>query len=76
VTFCGESALRVAAAMERLRLAVSDHAWGAVAPNLKVTVSVGVARAPEYDALALIERADFAMYRAKRAGRNRLVLAK
>lgn len=60
---------------ERLRLRVSDFQWGAIAPNLVVTLSAGIASAPEYEALALLERADLAMYRAKRAGRNRVAVA-
>jgi len=60
---------------ERLRLCVSDFQWGAIAPNLSVTLSAGIACAPEYDAASLLERADLAMYRAKRAGRNRIAVA-
>ena len=40
-----------------------------------MTVSIGVAQADPapQDALALIQRADAAMYRAKAAGRNRVM---
>lgn len=60
---------------ERLRLRVSDFQWGTIAPNLAVTLSAGIACAPAYDAAALLERADLAMYRAKKAGRNRVAVA-
>jgi diguanylate cyclase len=60
---------------ERLRLSVSQFHWESLSPNLLLTVSAGVACAPEYDMSTLIERADFAMYRAKRAGRNRVVVS-
>jgi diguanylate cyclase len=41
-----------------------------------VTISAGVAeRRPGEDAASLLRRADAAMYRAKRAGRNRVVRA-
>ena len=59
---------------ERLRLRVSDFPWSSLAPNLAVTVSAGIASAPTYDASTLLERADLAMYRAKRAGRNRVAV--
>jgi len=42
---------------------------------LSVTLSAGIACAPDYDAKRLVERADLAMYRAKRAGRNRVAVA-
>ncbi len=60
---------------ERLRLRVSDFQWGTIAPNLAVTLSAGIACVPAYDAAALLERADLAMYRAKKAGRNRVAVA-
>jgi diguanylate cyclase (GGDEF)-like protein len=71
----GISAEVAMAVCERLRLGVSQFHWDALSPNLSLTVSVGIACAPEYDMNTLLERADFAMYRAKRAGRNRVVAA-
>ncbi len=62
-------------ACERLRRRVSDFPWSTLAPELSVTLSAGIASAPEYDAATLTERADLAMYRAKRAGRNRVAVA-
>jgi diguanylate cyclase (GGDEF)-like protein len=60
---------------ERLRLRVSSFQWNCIAPDLNVTFSAGIACTPTYDAVALIERADLAVYRAKRAGRNRVSVA-
>jgi diguanylate cyclase (GGDEF)-like protein len=62
---------------ERIRLAVSrlnPASMGVAAP---VTVSVGLAVASpgEPDAAALVDRADQALYRAKRLGRDRVVAA-
>jgi len=58
---------------DRLRHRVALHDWHSVAPGLRVTLSVGLAHAPPYDAEALTLRADAALYRAKAAGRNCLV---
>jgi diguanylate cyclase (GGDEF)-like protein len=60
---------------DRLRVNIMQFAWSEIGSNLSVTLSVGVACAPAYVLTTLIERADFAMYRAKRAGRNRVVIA-
>ncbi len=70
---CGPSnalghAERLRAAIARLKVEVSG---GTIRP----TVSIGVAvfnKGPSADALALIQAADFALYRAKHAGRNRV----
>jgi diguanylate cyclase (GGDEF)-like protein len=71
---------------ERLRLAVMAHDWRSLigacgghgdteageAPT--VTVSIGLTtRHDDDDVSSLLRRADMAMYRAKRAGRNRVI---
>ena len=57
---------------ERLHGAVRAAPWGQVAAGLEVTVSVGVGRpVPAHGAIAA---ADAALYAAKRAGRDRVVM--
>jgi diguanylate cyclase (GGDEF)-like protein len=63
---------------ERIRGAVEEQAFVIVEGEaIRRTVSVGVASYPE-DALnagELVQRADEALYRAKRAGKNRVLWA-
>ena len=64
-------------AVERIRAAVAEHDWSErLGPGHAVTVSAGVAtsRAGE-DTEQLLARADKALYAAKDAGRNRIVMA-
>lgn len=68
-----EGALKMA---ERLRKTIMDGSFGIDGRNVKVTVSIGAATSP-FDAGSkeeLIEKADQALYHAKRSGRNRCVL--
>jgi len=61
---------------ERLRRAVEEHTYRYGDKRLKVTVSLGVATFPSEPVDtpgALIREADRALYRAKEAGRNRVV---
>jgi diguanylate cyclase (GGDEF)-like protein len=61
---------------ERLRLAVMEREWSNLAPALAVTVSVGVGTATADDNAAdVLTRVDAALYRAKREGRNRVIVA-
>jgi diguanylate cyclase (GGDEF)-like protein/PAS domain S-box-containing protein len=65
------------AVCERVRQSLSDKAMiGRDGLPLRVTVSAGIVSALEGTTLAVaLEAADEALYRAKAAGRNRLVLA-
>jgi diguanylate cyclase len=61
---------------ERVRERLARHDWQALAPDLQVTVSIGLAVAEPGDtAETLLERADRSLYQAKEAGRNRVVVA-
>lgn len=62
-----------AAAAERLRLMIEDFKWSAKS----ITASFGVSTRDHSttQARTLIEKADFAMYEAKRNGRNKVRLA-
>ncbi|MFT4047799.1 MAG: diguanylate cyclase [Solimonas sp.] len=60
---------------DRIRRAVACQDWSGIAPDLQVTVSAGVAVAAPGEAVKpLVERADRALYAAKRHGRDRVLL--
>lgn len=68
-------------AAERVRSAIEKHEFPAVRPGSDeeprthhMTISVGVASFPNdaSDPIQLVEKADSALYRAKRSGRNRV----
>ena len=60
--------------LERLRGLVEGHDWSALHPDLMVTLSIGVSEIEANDSVAtLMHRVDLALYRAKHAGRNRVV---
>ena len=62
--------------VERVRERVAQLLYPAIDPNLRVTVSIGVAEhVRRADSAATLKRADEALYRAKEAGRNRCVAA-
>ncbi|MEJ2356996.1 MAG: diguanylate cyclase [Deinococcales bacterium] len=56
---------------EKLRMVVEAERWNGVHPEIRITVSVGVASLrPHEDASTLLARADAMLYRAKRVGKN------
>jgi two-component system, cell cycle response regulator len=59
----------------RRRIATEPFAIQQGARKLEVTISIGIAAigAPDDTAQAILKRADTALYRAKRDGRNRVV---
>jgi len=63
---------------ERIRKKVADHKFphAQVQPDKRLTISLGVACFPDDgdDAKDVVERADEALYRAKKLGRNRVFL--
>ncbi len=62
-------------AIERVRLAVAARDWRAEAPDARVTMSAGIAAYRKGEPLEqVLRRADLALYRAKREGRNRSIL--
>ncbi|MBU4276373.1 MAG: diguanylate cyclase [Proteobacteria bacterium] len=59
---------------ERLRLRIEQANFKDVASGLRVTISIGVTQYQPNESIDdLLKRADEAMYRAKRAGRNRTI---
>jgi diguanylate cyclase (GGDEF)-like protein len=61
---------------ERARNAIETHAFTAHGTSFHVTASIGVASGPLEESMqVIVDRADAAMYEAKRAGRNRVVRA-
>ena len=60
------------AGMERLRTRVMQTSYSATVPELRVTFSAGIAQHVAGESWArTLERADGALYEAKRFGRNR-----
>jgi diguanylate cyclase (GGDEF)-like protein len=61
--------------LEDLRQEIAAHPWGAVTDGIPVTVSIGIAVAPDdgTERRALLEVADANLYRAKHNGRDCVV---
>ena len=61
--------------VERLRRAIERYEWSSIRPSLAVTVSIGLCFADlPCEPRELMEQADKALYAAKSAGRNRIVV--
>lgn len=73
----GPDAGALARHLELVRAAVAAHPWAGLTGGLPVTVSVGAASTAEVadrTAAQLLGRADARLYRAKREGRDRVVV--
>lgn len=71
----GVDAGNALALCERLRELVAGHDWTTLAPGLRVTLSIGLAEVrPGDDGAAVLVHADRALYAAKAAGRNRVLV--
>ncbi|MCK1283929.1 GGDEF domain-containing protein [Bradyrhizobium sp. 44] len=63
-------------AMDRLRQIVSELDWDPISDDLRVTFSAGIAQVRPNDAPEdILARADAALYKAKDAGRNRVMIS-
>jgi diguanylate cyclase (GGDEF)-like protein len=63
-------------ALERMRGAIARGGFDAIGPDLMVTFSAGLAQVRTSESQdAAVDRADRALYQAKRAGRNRVEVA-
>jgi two-component system cell cycle response regulator len=74
---CNDSETRAKA--ERLRAAVSGELIATAGGNLKITMSVGgvaTAEWPQDTSNQILQRADAALYRAKKEGRDRTVMSR
>lgn len=64
---------QAARALDRLRSIIADLEWSAFSPDMKVTISAGVATLnPNETSDLFLARADSALYAAKAQGRNRI----
>jgi diguanylate cyclase (GGDEF)-like protein len=60
-------------ALEKVRQAVEEHPWEALAPGLRVTLSVGIASGTDFATWErLLSAADAQLYEAKGQGRNKV----
>jgi diguanylate cyclase (GGDEF)-like protein len=77
LVFPGIPAEEAAQRCEQLRLRIRAHAWEPITGRLAVTTSIGVTTSPDGHGTpsTLLAQADRNLYTAKRAGRDRVVLA-
>ena len=76
ICFPGIGVAAAAEICERLRHAVEAAHWSALAPDIHISLSAGVAgMEPGLTRSMLLKTADSRLYRAKHAGRNRVIAA-
>ena len=80
IILAGAALAEASEVAEQIRGAIASAKWqprtGAGAPVIRTTISIGVTQYRQGDTVAsLIERTDRALYRAKKAGRNKVAVA-
>lgn len=76
VFIAGQAVAGIHEMAERIRLKVAEERFGGELDGVTVTVSAGIAVRRQQESLTdLIQRADMALYEAKKAGRNRVCVA-
>jgi diguanylate cyclase (GGDEF)-like protein len=76
LVFAGTNQSDAVRGAERLAAGLKDMPVTRVEPRYRITTSVGITEYRQGDTIQqLIERADKALYDAKRTGRNRIVVA-
>jgi diguanylate cyclase (GGDEF)-like protein len=75
IVFRGLENEHASTSAERLRQAVEEHAFGTEDEPLRITVTIGLAQWRSGGFGASVALSDSAMYRGKREGRNRVVIA-
>jgi diguanylate cyclase (GGDEF)-like protein len=73
VVLCAGGLVGAQSVAQRIHGAVREHDWMQLAAGLQVTISVGVSA--NVASGNLLQRADEALYQAKRAGRDQIALA-
>jgi diguanylate cyclase (GGDEF)-like protein len=74
ICFPGIGVAAAAEICERLRHAVESANWAALAPDIRISLSAGVACMESgFTRSLLLKTADERLYRAKDAGRNRVI---
>ena len=73
LVFDARSVVAALADCQRIRMLVEAEPWSSLAPELAMTVSIGITSAGRSEDVAkVLSRADAALYRSKSGGRNRV----
>jgi diguanylate cyclase len=76
IILVGTAPTQALQAVERIRTATAAMDWSPITPGRRVTLSAGIASFRKDETIAqLLNRADIALYEAKGAGRNQVIVS-